>query len=287
MKLLSLFIASFFYLTHPFTTSSSTEKTLTLEEAVKNGTVKMKIKSLGSYQGKCLEATFTSNSKINLLVKAGTVFRPGDPEMQDILIVKEELLALTKGVSKKTQLTGYCCKASNRCPKEGTVFTLHKTENSKLEEIAGFLNKNKFNDHITQNAVWCVSDNKSVSYVYDANRDNVKGLREELCRLTGQENNWFHTEATHNLDANGYISMEPVNVTGDVTVKVDKPMILYQGVYKENGDIAWEPYKVAVVTTKGTMTYEFKMYVKGWAKGKYYVKVTNSGRELLKQEFTI
>jgi hypothetical protein len=287
MKFITLIISTIIYLVHPGINSFAGDKTLSLEEAVKAGVVKIKVKGLGGYQGKCLEATLTAGSKINLIVKPGTLFKPADPDMQDILVVKEEILALNKGVPKKIQLTGYCCKASNRCPQAGTGFTLSKNENKKLEEIAVYLNKNKFSDHIIQNAVWCVSDNKSVSYVYDSNREKVKGLREELCRLTGQENNWFQTEATHNMDENGYISMEPVHVTGDVTVKVDKTMILYQGVYKENGDIAWEPHKVAVVTSKGTMSYEFKMYVKGWAKGKYYVKVTNSGKELLKQEFMI
>lgn len=288
MKLLTFFLSAALYLGYPTTNFLTSEKTVNLAAALKSGLVKIKVKGLGGYSGKCLEASLTTTSpRLNVLIKAGTVFKPEDSGMQDILVVKDQMITLNKNTPGKVQLTGFCCKASNRSPSKDTKFTTGKVSNTKLIDIAEYLNKNKFSDDVMQNAVWCVSDDKSVSYIYDKKPETVKALREELCKLTGQKNNWFHTNASRTVDERGYIESQPVRVTGEIVVKVDKPMVLYQGVYKENGEVAWAPHKVSDINSVGTMTYQFKLHVKGWEKGKYYVQVTNSGKELLKQEFII
>lgn len=263
--------------------------TLTLREGVSKGLLKINVSSLGGYSGQCLEAEIRnmSGKHCNVLIEAGSVFNPEDPEMQDILVVKDETIPLDKNNIKKIKLTGFCCKAHNKAPSQGTVFKMGVLKNAKLAELAHFLSKNKFSANVMQSAVWSVSDGESISHIYDENAADVKTLREEVCKLTGQKNVWQNTSVVRHTNDNGYIETAPVKISGEITVKIEKPAALFQGVYKENGEPAWEPHKVADISQTGTMTYQFKLQVKGWDKGKYYVKVTSAGNELLKQEFVI
>jgi hypothetical protein len=262
---------------------------LTLSEAMDKGIIKVKVTGAGGYSGKCLEAEIKNigSKKTEIIIEPGMIFKPEDPDMQNILVVKEVKIPLEKNAIKKVKLTGFCCEASDRSPAGGTMFKPCTNKNNKLSELARFLDKHTYPDDMMQYAVWSVSDNKSVSHIYNENSTTVKDLREEVCRLTGQKNEWFNTNVTTYTNDEGYIETQPVRITGEIKVRIEKPTVLFQGVYKENGEIAWEPHKVADIGSTGTMTYQFKLKVKGWDKGKYYVKVTSEGNQLLKQEFEI
>ncbi len=275
---------------YSFTNSTAVPDTpLKLEEAIKKGIIKLSVTGLGGHSGNCISAKIknTSTQNISLKIAPGTLFKPDDTTMQDILIVKELLVNLEKNSEKSQPLTGFCCISENRCPSEGMNFKLGKVSNPKLIEIAVYLNKSKHDENTMQSAVWSVSDANSVSEIYDEEPEKVRPLREEVCRLTGQTNDWYSTNTNRVVDERGYIQTEPVKIAGDISVEVKNPAPIYQGVYRENGEEVIANKKVFDISRTGMLTYKFAMQVKGWKKGNYYVKVTMSGKEILKQKFTI
>jgi hypothetical protein len=207
--------------------------------------------------------------------------------MQDILVVKEQMIVLDKKTTKKSNLLGFCCISENRSPKKGTHFKLAKEVNPKLVDIANHLNKNKYSEDAMQNAVWSVSDDQSVSEIYDEAPEAVKPLREEVCRLTGQTNDWFNRKVNRTINDDGYIESEPTKIDGNLIIEIDKATSIYQTVYKENGEVAWAPEKTLDIKFTGKISMKFNITIRGWAKGKYYVKISRPGKELLKQEFTV
>ena len=197
------------------------------------------------------------------------------------------MVDLEKNTSRTHKLFGFCCKSHHRAPSKGMDFKMGKVTNPKLTEIAGYLSKSKYETGAMQSAIWCISNGYSVSQIYDDDALKVKPLREEVCRLTGQKDDWYSTHTDRIVDERGYIQSEPVKVAGNITINVEKPAAIYQGVYKESGEEAVPPRKAFDVPRAGLLSYKFAMEVKGWEKGNYYVKVTLSGKEVLKQAFTI
>ncbi|MCE3225543.1 MAG: hypothetical protein K0S32_94 [Bacteroidetes bacterium] len=272
---------------HSFTNAPT--EAMSLKDALAKGLVKLNVTGLGGHSGECIEAGFqnVSAKKVSVKIEPGLVFKPEDPGMQDILVVKEQIIVLNGKASKKSNLLGFCCISSNRSPKKGTKFTVAKEVDPKLVDIARHINKNKYSEDAMQNAVWSVSDNQEVSEIYDEVPETVKPLREEVCRLTGQKNDWFNRQVNRSIDEEGYIQSEPTKIDGNLVIDIDKPTSIYQTVYKENGEVAWAPEKALDINFTGKISMKFNITIRGWAKGKYYVKITRPGKELLKQDFTV
>lgn len=288
MKLLSYFGITIFSLgIHSFTNKAT--ESISLKDAVVKGFIKLNVTGLGGHSGECIEASFQniSSKKLSVRIDPGLVFKPEDPGMQDILVVKEQVIVLDKKALKKNNLLGFCCISHNRSPKKGTNFTLAKNVDPKLEDIAKHLNKNKYSEDAMQNAVWSVSDKQDVSEIYDEMPETVKPLKEEVCRLTGQTNSWFNRQVNRTVNEEGYIESEPTKIDGNLIIEIDKPTAIYQTVYKENGEVAWAPEKALDIKFTGKISMKFNITIRGWAKGKYYVKITRHGKELLKHEFTV
>jgi len=278
------------FVLHSFTyPTTHAEESINLEDAIKKGLVKINVKGLGGHSGNCLEAKIRniSSKNISLIIKPGTLFKPNDTSMQDIVVVRGLLFALEKNNVKTQKLMGFCCKSSNRCPSVGMDFKLVKVSNAKLIEMATYLSKAKCNENAMQSAIWSISNGHSVSEIYDDDAQKVKALRAEVCRLTGQKDNWYSTNTNRVINERGYIQSEPVLVNGLIKVNLEKPAAIFQGIYKENGDVVEAPEKLFDVPGRGELTFKFSLKVKGWEKGKYYVKVNLSDKEILRQEFTI
>jgi len=262
---------------------------LLLGEALAKGWIKLNVSGTGGHSGSCLEAKIInlSGKKLSLRIEPGIVFKPDDPGMQDILVVKEQVIEIDGKAGKKINLTGFCCISHNRSPAKGTNFKMSGKTDPKLIELAKYLNKGNYETDAMQNAVWSISDQQSVSEIYDENPEKVKPLRQEVCRLTGQTDNWFNRQVERHVNNEGYIESEPTKVEGRLIFNIDKPTAVYQTVYKENGEVAWDPGKAIDISFTGEISMKFTVTVKGWSKGKYYIKITRPGKELLKQEFTV
>jgi hypothetical protein len=261
-----------------------------LEDALKAGSAKLNVTGLGNHSGVSLSATLKNNTPKPILIEvpAGLIFNPSDTSMQDILIVKTEQVSIPALASKSINLIGYCCEATNRSPEKGVSFKIAAKKNVKLQELAKFINSNPFEEDDIQAAVWCVSDGKSVSEIYNLDRNKVEPLRNEVCRITGQKNEWFSKEVNYLVDSQGYINPEPVLVSGLIHLENVKPgSKLKQEVCKANGEVIWKPAKESDLGRGGKITYNFNLKVTGWEKGKYYVKATIDGREVMKKEFEI
>lgn len=272
--------------------SFTTEKTsseLVISEAVKKGFVSFNVKGKGGHSGFCLKGIVQNKSTntISVVIPAGMIMEPADSTMQDLILVKAERIILKKGEIKPIELSGFCSIAGNRSPSEGMTFFPVVTKNQKLRDLAEFISKNQFSDDAIQSAVWCVSDGKNISEIYADNQVAVAPLRAEVSKLTGQKDNWYSIQASRTIDENGYIQSAPVLVTGEIKLKLDKPEKIKQEVCKENGEVVWSPNGFLELPKSGSLTYSFKLKVRGWEPGKYFVRASIPGRVLIKQEFSI
>lgn len=260
-----------------------------LEDAIKKGMVKIEPVSKGGYSGDCINLKLTNLSKgeLNLVLPAGSVFHPEDDGMQDIFVPQDQLFVLEKGKTLQRPVRGYCCQASDRSPSSGTTFRLAKSKNPKLQELASFLKKNRFSDHITQSAVWCVSDDHNVSGIYHSDRSKVQPLRDVLCKLTGQKDVWYSTDTDHVMDDDGYIRCEPKLITGAIKCKADAPVGIRAEV--KGVDVERE-YKIPgelKLPRAGEFEYDFNLRISGWQKGKYQVLIFAGDKKIHTQDFEL
>ncbi|MBA3900363.1 MAG: hypothetical protein H0X62_09175 [Bacteroidetes bacterium] len=286
ISILSIFIlitASSF-----ITPAERTKVPINVIEAINQGIIRLDVKSKGGHSGGCLSASIknTASERITILIPPGTMFHPEEPGMQNIIVVKEKLLALNRNESKTTVIIGFCCNLSKKSPSEGMAFKAAKSTNKNLIQIANFINGQNFNDDAIQSAIWAVSDGNRISEIYDENPEKVSSLRKEVSEITGQPITWYATRTNRTTGEDGFINNEPVLVTGEISIKVEKPCTLIQEVFNEKGEVKWR-IKDMEIPWAGSMNYDFQLRVSGWPKGNYYVKASIPGKVLVKHDFVI
>ena len=265
---------------------------ISLDEAIKKGLVTMEAKGLGDHSGKCLELSLTNNTSgsLNIIVNAGSVFNPEQTDMQDIFVVKDQMVVLPQKRMTKHQISGYCCQMSDRSPSEGVAFTKGTVKDQKLITLANHINQNKYPESVFQNAVWCVSDNNSIADIYAENEEDmnqVKALREELSKITGQKNVWYNNATNVSVNEQGYINREPVMVSGALTMTIDKPVSFRTEIRHEDNSVYIKMDRETRIDRIGKFDYDFTLKVRGWEKGKYFVVILAGEKEILKQEFEV
>lgn len=264
-------------------------KTIELNEAIKNGLVSIETNSLGGHSGACIELNLINKTSgdLNLQVKAGSVFNPDEEDMQTLITVQDQILALKKNQTVKKTINAFCCEMKDRSPKTGTKFTCGTTTNPKLQTLANHLNSNTYPESMYQTAVWCVSDNNSVADIYFQDQNASNQLREETCKITGQKNVWYTNKTNFSLDDRGYINREPVMVSGAITMTIDKPITFRTEIRRADHSLLLKLERETKIERIGKFDYEFSMKVRGWEKGKYFVVVLAGEKEIINQEFDV
>ncbi len=116
----------------------------TLEELVKNGSVKIEAKSLGNHDGECIQIRVSNLLKQTLTfsIEPGYEFISDDSTMQDILIVVNKKFTIPAAATRVANLIGYCCRLSRSSPAENASFTWGGKKRTNLVAMADFLVKN-------------------------------------------------------------------------------------------------------------------------------------------------
>ena len=271
--------------------STTAEKKVNILDAVKNKQITVAVNSKGGHSGSCLSMKLanTSGEKLIVLIPPGTVFKAADEGEQDIFVVKAQMITLNPAQKTTIDASGFCCQLHDRSPGSGSAFAVGITSDEKLIKLAEHINLNNYPAHVYQEAIWCVSDNNPVSNIYAEGEEikAIKPLKEFICQLTGQKDDWYSTQQNRTLNAEREIVSQPVKVQGDLKYDTTKGEQLRREVIGPDG-IAIEGlgYK-AVSPMTGTLSYNFALEVEGWDKGVYKVLVYANKKVILEQKFEI
>ncbi len=265
-------------------------KQYTLDQLIENPKYQVTILANGKYSGSSVQLKIKSSHKrdVELIIPTGTVFYTSDEGDQILIIVKELILVIAKGRTKKKTLDGFCTEASEKIPGTETTLAFMPTKRVQLQKLANFINENKgFNDHEIQEAIWCVSDKHSVANIYS--RDHKKSLKlsQFVAELTGQKLSWNQVKRSHN-QLGGFIQINPILVTGMVHFSTSKQITLKSKIIDTEGKMVYENSESMSVPKKDHVEMNFNLSVAGWSKGIYYVVYYDQdNKTILKKQFEI
>jgi hypothetical protein len=261
---------------------------LTLQRALAMNLVKAKAFSLGAYQGFCMRMEIKNIGKDSIIVtlEAGRRLNSLNNSEQDILIVKEEIIALKEGEEKKLDIKGYCCQASNRCPSVNSKYSVNDMADSNLVKLARFLSKSGFEKDIEQQAIWAISDNKSTAGITALTDTLSLPLRYLVAGLKGEKLPWYTLVSCTYMYPGGFISTTPLRLRGKMSYSNDKENYVTCMVLNEKGvpvcQVKSQWLKACV-----NENYNLDVPVKGLAKGKYTIELRTMEKQLARQEFEI
>ena len=259
-----------------------------LQKALNMHLVKASANSLGGYQGFCIEMSIENLSKDSLfiLVEAGRRLIAGNADEQDILIVKELLVPLSKKEKKLQTIKGYCCQASKHSPSAQTPYALNHLADSNLVQVARHLNKNCFISEIEQSAIWAISDKKPIANIPKQSDSSNLALRQLLANIKGEKLPWYDLLSTTYVSHYGQINMIPLQLKGSVKYSNEENGYATLYVYNAKGEQVCAMQGAWLHIGK-QIEYKVDLPIKEMQKGKYSLVLQTRDREIFKEEFEI
>lgn len=254
-----------------------TEKKLGIEDAVNKGLIRATVKGKGGHGGECISLNIINIASVDttIYVEAGRRLNSVDSTVQDILIVNELPIFVKAGEEKNVNLFGFCCQASNHSPSTNEKFELGHLADSNLVKLASFLNKNKFDEGIMQNAIWVVSDNHPLSSVgsSDANkRKELKKLHNLLAAIKHLPVDFSWYSLTFKTDTTRLFSGIPDSLYGDIEFSIWKNSSVSLTLSDSIGHVV-KRFFANKPHNPDKYNYEIRTSVYGYPKGKYYVRL--------------
>ncbi len=260
---------------------------ISIEEAFKQNKITLEIKSKGNHKGNSAVISSKNISKepIILHLEYGRRLMCSDTSMQDLLIVKEQLITLMPNESKNADAFAFCCESNDRSPQKDIHFTIGKMAPTEWVKLAEVINKNNFPIDATQHAIWVLSNDHELASVHAENMEDIQILRETLAEIKGIELPWYNIY--YLKDTTQLFSGKHFNLKGNIEYNKKNNGITTIQVRHKNGRIMSALVKNAG-QGPGNYKYPVNIDIKGWPKGDYDILVIEDQSQLiLKKSFTL
>ena len=271
------------------------DNTLTLEQAIADKKVQVTVPEFGTDaydKGLRLNVKNISGKSLKLKIPKGTIFVPDNTGEQTLTTSSDTVFAVNINQEKQVRRMGFCTELHDHGSKAASTFRIAFTQNSGLLNILNYLDSLKVKDQdVIQHSVWCITDHHPVSYVGMEDTSLTRLIRTRICSLTGESMPWYDTESeiVHPdpvVEQPQELVVEAHTISGDLHFTSATRTEL-QGMVKDSTGkiITTNPRKMTCPA--GNVTFEYKLTVRGWAKGRYSVVYLNNGVEVINQPFEI
>jgi hypothetical protein len=164
--------------------------TLSLSQALKGNIVKCSFEgnSNSTHYLNPLQVSLVSNENKfhTIVIETGQQFESSDSSLQNLVIVKRELITLPPYQKKTSLLSAMCVELHNGSPQSKIAYAEGKMSTGFLLELAKLIDKQKYFDLAAQQAIWCLTDKSSIETIDGFDSAEVRALQQLVSKATGQ-----------------------------------------------------------------------------------------------------
>ena len=124
-----------------------------------------------------------TSEAVTINIKNGQLFKSTDPEIQDIIVTQEEMIALKGFEHISRPIFGMCVQQYNSAPGFTQEYKLDKIATENLASIANQIQEQKAFSIAGQNSVWAVTDNNSLDAIESYIPEDSDELRSYVANL--------------------------------------------------------------------------------------------------------
>jgi hypothetical protein len=162
--------------------------TLCLQEAGKLQSLRLNISSISginTHSGKCIKMEFENRgtAELSISIKAGDLLYPADTGTQTMVVTMNSYFVLAPGSKKTQEAYALCSEAHDGAPGSETQFRTGRRSSGELLAMAGFIASKNYQSSAAQNAVWCITDNYSISGISSSDTAEMNSLRRKVSEL--------------------------------------------------------------------------------------------------------
>lgn len=256
-------------------TCPATEAPTPLLELIEAGRIELRATGLGGHSGDCLrvEARNRSDRPLRTSIPAGWVFPSATEAVQDLIVVREEVIALAPQGRTTVTCRAFCCEATHSGPAEGERFRQGRPAPPKLMTLAHAVDSGRYDDGIVQSAVWVLSDGNDIGSMGALSRSADDTLRYRVSALSGQPVPLYSLE--YAPGEGQACSQRPAVIRRAFTITGGAPQRITVHVRRDDGRIMEVLHEDSVLNA-GTTQLPLEVNVLDWPPGRYAFHVTTS-----------
>lgn len=261
--------------------------TTPLLELLEQGRIELSPRGIGGHSGECLKVDVKNRtaSPIRTSIPAGWVFVSEVEGVQDLIVVREEAIALTPNGRTTVTCRAFCCEASNSGPGEDERYRKGRPAPEKLATLARFVDSLGYDDGIVQSAVWVLSDNHDIASLGALDSSLNDTLRNKLSALSGQPAPRYSVR--YATDERMVCSGRPESISRLITVSRSVPDRLTIVVRSDAGRLITVVLDRMPIST-GRAQVPVELNVREWPKGRYAIYAWTEGAvEVQRLPFTL
>ena len=260
---------------------------ITLSEAIEKKMVTTEgININGNYMGKTMSLSVTNISKETLVVKVdnGVIFKPEDPKYQPMVIAGEPTLVVQPTKKNSVDVNTFCGNAPRHCPAKDTKYIYGYKASDTLIKALQFIKNYSLYDDLGQSAVWAITNNHSLSDIYDSQRESIaKDLLALVMRLTSREKPQYYSVSKHEAipDAPAYVP-KTLKIIADFEIRLEASKVLTLGVFDASGKMIQSVFENQEFGALGHR-FEVEFESADVAAGNYYIRL-KEGEMVIKEQ---
>jgi len=283
----SLFIVAILVLSFSKTELKTEKSYISIEELFLKKAINVTVTGLGGHQEECIEFEIENktDSTVYLEIEPGRRLVSADSTLQDIFIVKQQLLALLSKEKIKVKGYGFCCESSSGSPYTNAIFSVGYMAPPDWIKLAKVINDNNFPVDAVQHAIWVLSNNHDISSVNAEDMFSIKELRETLSEILNIEIPWF--SMSYAKDTTQLFSDRPEMLYGEFSYYIKNNGIVTINIRNSSGVVVKTLLKEAPHDA-GNYKYYLNLSVINLPKGEYEIYVFEDyGKLNMKKKFVL
>jgi len=258
-----------------------------LLELLENGRIELAPQGLGGHSGECLKVDVRNRTAAALRtsIPAGWVFVSQVEGVQDLIVVREEAIALAPNGRTTVTCRAFCCEASSSGPGVNEPYLKGHPARETLTALARFVDSLNYEDGIVQSAIWVLSDMHDIASMCALDNTAADTLRNKLSALSGQPAPRY---AVRYAEAEGMAcSGRPESISRTVSVVRGVPDRLSIVVRSDAGRLMHVVQERMPIQT-GRAEVPVTLNVLGWPRGRYAIQVwTEGSNQVQRLPFTL
>lgn len=209
--------------------------------------------------GPCISAMFenTTSASVQVLVEYGYRLVPDDTTVQTMLVTQNLLVTLPAKSKKSQRLYAMCSQAGKSSPSTRIKFKTGKRATGHLLGIAELINRKKYQNGAAQNAVWCITDDHSLTSIVHTDTTIMYDLRTFVAKAKG-----LPLASIYNVYSPGTVTERTVvrtaiTYSGSLTYNVLRPAKVMIALFDESNSM--KKVYVNEQQTEGKYTYDYRI----------------------------
>ncbi|MDB4082744.1 hypothetical protein N9502_00555 [Vicingaceae bacterium] len=134
-----------------------------------------------------LKVKNVSTTPFRLQIPNGQRFLTVDEDVQDMILVKSELLALAPGIEKSILLNAMCTQKENGGPGENEPYRIGPMAESHLLQVSNKIQELEAYNTIGQYSVWSISNNVGLESIAGFDDTEAQELQQFVAKITGKK----------------------------------------------------------------------------------------------------